>query len=78
MDVATLTDLDTFRVETRAWLETNCPKSMRTPVKNAEEDVFWGGRNPKFQSNDQKIWFERMRDKGWTTHIGPKNTAVAG
>lgn len=25
----------------------------------------WGGRNAHFQSPDQKLWFERMRDKGW-------------
>jgi len=34
--------LDAFRTETRAWLEANCPPSMRTPMP-AEESV-WGGR----------------------------------
>jgi alkylation response protein AidB-like acyl-CoA dehydrogenase len=72
MDTATLTDLKTFRAETRAWLEANCPASMRTPAKSMEEDIFWGGRNPVFQSDDMKVWYERMYEKGWTTPHWPK------
>jgi len=59
-------DLDTFRMETRAWLEENCPASQRTTPPRGLEDCFAGGRKPYFHSEDQKIWFERMRDKGWT------------
>ena len=32
----------------------------------SEGDTFWGGRNAKFSSEPQRVWFERMRDKGWT------------
>ena len=39
-----MTELDTFRAETRAWLEANCPAECRGPVDN-EEDRVWGGRN---------------------------------
>ncbi|NCA01764.1 MAG: acyl-CoA dehydrogenase, partial [Sphingomonadaceae bacterium] len=39
-----MTDLETFRKETRAWLEANCPPEMREPVKS-EDDGCWGGRN---------------------------------
>ena len=28
-----MTDLDTFRGDTRAWLEANCPAEMRTPMR---------------------------------------------
>ena len=56
--------LNDFRTETRAWLEANCPASMREPVKDPF-DVFWGGRNPKFISKDQRLWFERMLEKRW-------------
>ena len=38
--------------------------SMRKPIKVAN-DFYWGGRNPKFNSKDQKIWFERMLEKKW-------------
>ena len=37
-------DLDTFRAETRAWLEANCPAEMREPVRS-DADVVWGGRD---------------------------------
>ena len=42
-----MTDLDSFRAETRAWLEANCPAEMRTPIRS-EDDICWGGRNWTF------------------------------
>jgi acyl-CoA dehydrogenase len=60
-----------FRAETRAWLESNCPQSMRLPVVT-ENDVYWGGRNGVFASDDQKIWFERMVAKCWVVPSWPK------
>lgn len=62
--------LETFRAKTRAWLEENCPQSMRTPM-TGEEDAVWGGRNATFKSPDQKLWLERMGAKGWTTPTWP-------
>ena len=59
-----MADLEQFRAETRAWLEENCPPSMRTPM--VEEEVVWGGRNQKFANPESKIWLERMVAKGWT------------
>ena len=35
---------DDFRTEVRAWLEANCPESMRSPYRS-ERDVCWGGRD---------------------------------
>jgi acyl-CoA dehydrogenase len=49
-----MTDIQTFRNETRAWLEANCPASMRTPM--AEEDRPWGGRNFKPADPNAKVW----------------------
>ncbi len=57
-------NLAEFRQDVRQWLEENCPQSMRSPVPSMESHS-WGGRNAEFQTEDQKIWFERMRDKGW-------------
>ncbi|HYD86483.1 MAG TPA: acyl-CoA dehydrogenase family protein [Vitreimonas sp.] len=62
--------LETFRAETRAWLEENCPASMRTPLAG-EEDFVWGGRNYEFKHPDQKLWLERMGAKGWTAPTWP-------
>ena len=66
-----MADLEQFRKETRAWLEANCPPEMRKPMTK-DEDTFWGGRNAKFSSETQRLWFERMRDKGYTVPHWPK------
>ncbi|MBV9564360.1 MAG: acyl-CoA dehydrogenase family protein, partial [Bradyrhizobium sp.] len=72
-----MADLQTFRRETRAWLEANCPPEMRKPV-TAEDDTFWGGRNAKFSSEPQRVWFERMRDRGWTVPHWPTEYGGGG
>lgn len=59
-----------FRNDVRVWLEANCPDSMRRPYRS-EADVCWGGRNWKFQSEDQRAWLRRMADKGWTAPSWP-------
>ncbi len=65
-----MADLETFRAETRAWLEANCPQSMRTPM--VEDEVVWGGRNQVFVNPDSKVWLERMAERGWTAPTWPK------
>ena len=72
-----MSDLEKFRRETRAWLEANCPPEMRRPM-TSDEDTFWGGRNTKFSSEPQRVWFERMRDKGWTVPHWPKEYGGGG
>ena len=72
-----MTDTESFRLETRDWLETNCPESMRHPYRS-EADVCWGGRNFKFQSEDQKNWLERMAGKGWTVPTWPMEYGGGG
>ena len=52
-----MSDLETFRAETRAWLEANCPPEMREPMRD-ESDACWGGRNPVFKNDAQKQWME--------------------
>ena len=72
-----MSDLEKFRRETRAWLEANCPPEMRRPM-TSDGDTFWGGRNTKFSSEPQRVWFERMRDKGWTVPHWPKEYGGGG
>jgi acyl-CoA dehydrogenase len=72
-----MTDLDTFRAETRAWLEANCPAEMRQPMRD-ESDACWGGRNPSFQSEAQKAWMERMGERGWTVPDWPTEYGGGG
>ena len=72
-----MTDLENFRRETRAWLETNCPPEMRRPVVS-EADSCWGGRRFTFQSEAQRLWMVRMGERGWTVPTWPKEYGGAG
>ena len=69
--------LEKFRQETRQWLEENCPEDMRGPVPGMDSHS-WGGRNADFKSNNQKIWFERMRDKAWFCPEWPEQYGGGG
>src|ERR1039458_2471048 len=59
-----MTDLATFRAETRAWLEANCPPAMRTRMP--EEEQVAGGKRAVYVRPEQKIWLDRMAGKCWT------------
>lgn len=72
-----MTVLESFRHETRDWLEANCPESMRQPYEKGS-DMCWGGRDYEFQSKDQRLWLERMADKGWTAPAWPKEYGGGG
>lgn len=54
--------MEAFRASTRAWLEENCPVSMRTPMP--ENEVVWGGRTAAFKNLDSKLCLDRMAAKG--------------
>ncbi|MGN6279603.1 MAG: acyl-CoA dehydrogenase family protein, partial [Sphingomonas sp.] len=72
-----MTDLDTFRAETRAWLEANCPPEMREPVRS-EKDVCWGGRDQSALTPAQKQWMDVMGARGWTVPDWPKDYGGGG
>jgi acyl-CoA dehydrogenase len=63
--------------ELRSWLETNCPPEMRQPP-HGDEDICWGGRNFAFQSTAQKLWLERMVERGLTVPTWPTDCGGAG
>jgi acyl-CoA dehydrogenase len=72
-----MADLDTFRAETRAWLETNCPAEMREPVRS-DKDAVWGGRDQSMLSPAQKEWMDKMGARGWTVPDWPKQYGGGG
>jgi alkylation response protein AidB-like acyl-CoA dehydrogenase len=75
--VIVMSDLETFRAETRAWLDANCPPEMRQPLRD-DEDRVWGGRNWTFASDAQKQWLERMAARGWTAPEWPTEYGGGG
>jgi len=72
-----MADLDSFRSETRSWLEANCPAEMRTPMRG-EKDLCWGGRHFQFQSEAQKQWLDVMASRGWTVPDWPTEYGGGG
>lgn len=72
-----MTDLESFRQEVRDWLGANCPESMRRPYRS-ETDICWGGRGYVFRSEDQRLWLERMADRGWTAPTWPTEYGGGG
>ena len=69
-------DIENFRAETRAWLEANCPAAMRQPL--TQEQIVWSGSEVKFSNDDQRVWFERMRDRGWFAPDWPAELGGGG
>ncbi|MBA6413129.1 acyl-CoA dehydrogenase family protein [Parahaliea sp. F7430] len=72
-----MSKLEQFRDETRAWLEANCPQSMRVTL-HSFEDIYSGGRNPEIKHPDQKLWCDRMAERGWTVPHWPKEYGGGG
>lgn len=71
-----MTELDTFRQEVATWLQENCPPSMCLPI--VAEEMVWGSSKLEFLNEDQKQWFERMRDRGWFAPTWPKEYGGGG
>lgn len=61
-----MVSLETFRTETRAWLEENCPPGARgagyVPI---------GSKSIALEP-DVRLWLDRMADKGWTVPTWPR------
>ena len=67
---------DSFRGEVRAWLEINCPDSMRTDMP--EDEIVWGGRKQNWFRPEAKQWMELMAERGWTVPHWPKKYGGGG
>ncbi|MEO0418617.1 MAG: acyl-CoA dehydrogenase family protein [Pseudomonadota bacterium] len=72
-----MSDIETFRAETKAWLEANCPPEMRQPIRD-DSDIYWGGKSATFKNDAQKAWFEACVAKGYTVPSWPKEYGGAG
>lgn len=68
--------LEAFREETRAWLEDNCPASMRTPMP--ADEVPHPGKNATYKNPDTKVWLDRCAEKGFTVPHWPKEYGGGG
>jgi alkylation response protein AidB-like acyl-CoA dehydrogenase len=67
---------ETFRLETREWLEENCPLSMRRRQEPGE--AIGGGRKHTSPNPDTYLWLERMAERGWTAPTWPTEYGGGG
>ncbi len=70
-------ELDAFRRETHAWLAQNAPQGVRG-LQIVELNGVWGGKKWVFESDDQRVWLERMAEKGWTAPTWPTEYGGGG
>ncbi len=68
--------IEAFRDETRAWLEENCPASMRTPMP--ADEMSGGGKRAKYKNPETKIWLDLCAEKGFTAPTWPTEYGGAG
>ena len=68
-----MSNLDSFRESTRAWLEQNCPPGARGPG-----EISNGSTKIEIQDSDTRLWLERMVEKGWTVPSWPKEYGGGG
>jgi len=73
-----MSDLETFRAETRKWLEENYPKNLAQADIDDDDDSIWGGRRAVYKNKDARLWLDRMAAKGWTAPTWPKEYGGGG
>lgn len=71
-----MSETEAFRQQVRLWLQENCPPSLRTPI--VPDEMVWGGSSVEFKTEDQRLWFERMRERGWFAPGWPKQYGGGG
>lgn len=72
-----MTELETFRSETREWLAANCPASLIGNEATAF-DGCWGGQKATWDNPDEKRWLDVMVEKRWTAPTWPTQYGGGG
>jgi alkylation response protein AidB-like acyl-CoA dehydrogenase len=67
-------DLESFRATARAWLEESFPASLRDDAAAAQAAV----AGASTLTDDQRLWKERMADKGWGAPTWPTRFGGGG
>ena len=66
--------LSAFRAEARAWLDTNCPESMRLPA--VQDEVVWGDVTLSLRTQIAKFGWNAWPEKVGPVQRGLKNLVV--
>ncbi len=70
-------DLESFRQETRAWLEEHAPAGLRG-TRSHPFAGYWGGRRQIDATPDKLAWLEVMAGRGWTAPTWPEEYGGGG
>ena len=65
-------NIDTFRSETREFLEANCPESMRDRAIHFEDAY------EIYNTRDADVWRDTMAERGWTAATWPTEYGGGG
>jgi alkylation response protein AidB-like acyl-CoA dehydrogenase len=72
-------ELETFRADVRAWLESNYPAPLRDPDMIGNPEAVWGGRAFADNVDDPHFaWTRKLAERGWTAPTWPKQYAGGG
>jgi acyl-CoA dehydrogenase len=70
-----MADLESFREDTRRWLDASAPASVRGPVN--PDDICWGGRKTRYPADVQR-WLDVTAERGWTAPTWPREYGGGG
>jgi len=73
-----MSDLETFRAETRAWIEASCPETVRGGAPGNAIEGVWGGRKWQPTHPDQRRWLDVAAERGFTAPTWPKEYGGGG
>ncbi|MEM9731227.1 MAG: acyl-CoA dehydrogenase family protein [Myxococcota bacterium] len=73
-----MADLETFRLEARAWIHESCPKSLWGTSGGGPFEGYWGGSSCTETDPDVLAWRDRGIEKGWTAPSWPKEYGGGG
>ena len=71
-------NLETFRAETRGWLEANYPAELRAKNPVVHDEAVWGGRRFVNDTSPFRRWQAAMGAKGWTAPTWPAEFGGGG
>ncbi len=72
-----MADLETFRAQTRQWLQDNAPASI-VGTASSELEGNWGGRKATYANPAAKVWLDRVAERGWTAPEWPTEYGGGG
>ena len=72
-----MASIESFRRETRQWLEEVSPPGIRGKIGDPRAPI-WGGKKEPFELDGTREWLEIMGERGWTAPTWPTEYGGGG